>query len=50
MLAMDFTLVIEQVVQHLIKCMDYHQLKTVIIQIDYTISNHCRKRFEMVQN
>ncbi len=27
-----------KVVQHLIKCMDCHQLKTVIMQIDYTSS------------
>ncbi len=31
-------LLTEKVVQHLIKCMDGHQLKTVIIQIDYTTS------------
>ncbi len=37
-LAMDSTFVTEKVVQHLIKCTDYHQLKTVLIQIDYTIS------------
>ncbi len=30
---MDSTLVTEQVVQHFIKCMDYHQLKTVINQL-----------------
>ncbi len=34
---MDSTLVTEKVLQHLKKCMDYHQLKTVIIQINYTI-------------
>ncbi len=30
-------IVTAKVVQHLIKCMDYHQLKIVILQIDYTI-------------
>ncbi len=39
----------KNVVQHLIKWMDYHHLKTVIIQIDYTISTDCSKKIEMVQ-
>ncbi len=46
---MDSTLVTVKVVQHLAKCMDYDQLKTVIIQIDYTISTHCRQKIEMDQ-
>ncbi len=47
-LVMESTLVTEKVVQHLTKCMDYHQLKTVIIPIDYTISTHCCRIIEIV--
>ncbi len=47
-MAMDPTLVIESGTQHLTKCMDYHQLKTVIIPIDYTISAHCCRKIEIV--
>ncbi len=48
-LAMDSTLVTDKVVEHLTKCMDYHQLKIVIIPIDYIISVHCHGKIEMVQ-
>ncbi len=47
-LAQDSTHVTEQVVEYLIKCMNYHQLKKVIIHIDYTISTYCRKKIEIV--
>ncbi len=48
-LAMDTTLVTEKVAQHLTKCLDSHQINTVIIPIDFTISCHCHEKVEMVQ-
>ncbi len=47
---MDCNIVTEKMVQHFIKCVDYHQLKKILIQIDYTIITHCRRKFEIVQN
>ncbi len=39
-LAMDATFIPDNVVQHLTKSIDCHQLKTVIIPIYYTIITH----------
>ncbi len=48
-LAGVLTLVTENVGQHLTKCMDYHQIKTVKITIDFSISSNCRDTVQMVQ-
>ncbi len=47
-MASESTLAAEKVGQNL-KCMDYHQIKTVINSIDFTISNHCLEKVEIVQ-
>ncbi len=47
-MARDPTLIAEKVGQHFTKCMDYHQIKTVIIPIDFTIINHYLKKIQMV--
>ncbi len=48
-LARNPILVIEKVEYHLTKCVDYHQIKTVIIPIGFTISCNCHANIEMVQ-
>ncbi len=48
-LARGPTLVAEKVGQHITKCMDYHQIKTVIILIDFIISSYCRDKVQIVQ-
>ncbi len=48
-LSNDPTLITAKVGQHLTKCMDYHQIKTVIITIAFIISKHCCETVQMVQ-
>ncbi len=40
----------EKVGQHLTKCMDYHELKRVIIPIDFTISSRYLENVQKVQS
>ncbi len=49
-LARDPTLVTATVRQNHTKCMDYLQIKKVIIPIDRTVRNHCLEKVEMVQS
>ncbi len=44
-----YTLVVEKVKQNHIKCMDYHKIKTAILQIDFTMSSYCRDTVQMIQ-
>ncbi len=47
-LARERTLVEDKVRQHLIKCMDYDQVKTVIFTIDFTINSYCRSNHSII--
>ncbi len=46
---MDPTLGTEKIAYHLTNYMDYHQINTVIIKTDFTISCHCYEKVQIVQ-
>ncbi len=46
----EATLFPEKMGQHLTECMDYRQIKKVIIPIDCTIRSHCLEKVEMLQS
>ncbi len=48
-MARNPTFVTDKVAYHLTKCMDYHQINTIIIPMYFTISCHCHDKVEMVQ-
>ncbi len=44
------TVVAEKLEQHFTKCMDYHQIKTIIIPIDFTMSSYYLKKVKMTHS